>query len=188
MPGSNRRVARVESGQVILRQVAEGDLDTLFGWMQDAELLRAINRTQKTSPESHRAWYQRIIADESQTVFSIELKETGAFIGQCGLRHIDPMNRKAELWIFIGDRERRGRGCGGDAVRGLLRHAFKEKGLNRVSVYVISFNTEACRFYEKLGFRFEGRFRQDIFVDGCFFDTVHMAVLKEEYGTGPLGC
>lgn len=182
MPGSSRRVARVDSGQVILRQVAVGDLDTLLGWMQDAELLRAINRTQKTSPDSHRAWYQRILADHSQVVFSIEQKETGAFIGQCGLRHIDLMNRKAELWIFIGDVGSRGRGCGGDAVRGLLRHAFEVKGLNRISIYVVSFNKDACRFYEKFGFRFEGKFRQDIFVDGCFYDTVHMAVLKEEYG------
>lgn len=173
---------RVDSGKVILRGIAPEDLDTLFEWMQDAELLRSINRTVKTTRDSHRVWYQRVLIDESQLVLSIDLNETGAFIGQCGLKHIDLNNRKAELWIFIGDRRSRGRGYGGDAVRGLLLHAFEKIGLNRVSVYVVSYNEDACRFYERLGFRLEGRFRQDIFMDARFYDTVHMAVLKEEYG------
>ncbi|MBI5075463.1 MAG: GNAT family N-acetyltransferase [Nitrospirae bacterium] len=173
---------RVNSGKVILRGIAREDLDTLFEWMQDAELLRSINRTVKTSPDSHRAWYQSVLTDSSQLVLSIERNETGAFIGQCGLKHIDLKNRKAELWIFIGDRESRGKGYGGDAVRGLLWYAFEEIGLNRVSVYVISYNEDACRFYERLGFRLEGKFRQDIFMGGCFYDTVHLSVLKEEYG------
>lgn len=179
---SSCRSCKIDSGKVMLRGMVPEDLDTLFEWMQDADLLRLINRTKKTSPESHYAWYQRSLSDEGQLIFSIELKETGAFIGQCGLKHIDLKSRKAELWIFIGDRESRGCGYGYDAVRGVLWYAFNEKGLNRVTVYVVSYNADVCRFYERLGFRHEGVFRQDVSVDGHFYDTVHMAVLKEEYG------
>lgn len=171
----------VYSDKVTLRPVEERDLQLLYSWMQDPELLRSINRTEKTIWSSHIEWYKRMLQDESQIVFSIEEKQGGTLIGQCGLRRIDYKSQKAELWIFIGEHEVRGQGFGCDAVKKLLRYAFEEKRLNRVYLYVVDFNEGAKLFYEKLGFRQEGIFRQDIFIDGGFHDTIHMAILKEQY-------
>ncbi len=151
--------------------------------MQNKNLLKSINRSQKTTWSSHLEWYNKLQCDESRIVFSIENSRTGKLIGQCGLRNIDPINQKAELWIFIGDHRTRGHGYGSDAVKHLIEYAFNKQNLNRLYLYVLDFNLKARLFYEHLGFKQEGIYRQDVSIDGTFHDTVHMAILKEEYGS-----
>lgn len=171
----------LSADKVRLRPIEERDLATLYLWMQDAALLRSINRTEETTWSSHIDWYRRLLHDESQILFSVEAVEDGMLVGQCGLKKLDYKNRKAELWIFIGDSAMRGKGYGSEAVKDLITHAFRERGLNRLYLYVVDFNPRAELFYEKLGFRREGVFRQDICADGIFHDTIHMAILREEY-------
>jgi RimJ/RimL family protein N-acetyltransferase len=167
--------------KVRLRPIEERDMATLYLWMQDAVLLRSINRTEKTTWSSHIDWYRRLLHDESQILFSVEAVEDGLLVGQCGLKKVDYKNRKAELWVFIGDNTIRGNGYGSEAVKKLVSFAFEEKGLNRLYLYVVDFNLGVKRFYQQMGFRQEGFFKQDVCIDGIFHDTIHMALLREEY-------
>lgn len=171
----------VQSNKVILRTVQKKDLKTLFIWMQDKYLLRAINRIAKTTWQSHLDWYKKMRKDKSQVVFSIEDKDNGMFIGQCGLRKIDPENKKAELWIFIGDKKMRGCNYGKSVVRNLLDYAFKRRKLNRIYLHIIEYNKDAGRFYKRIGFKREGVFRQNIYNKGKYYNTIHMAILREDY-------
>ena len=100
----------LSADKVRLRPIEKRDLATLYLWMQDADLLRSINRTEKTTWSSHIDWYRRLLRDESQILFSVEAVEDGMLVGQCGLKKLDYKNRKAELWIFIGDSTMRGKG------------------------------------------------------------------------------
>jgi RimJ/RimL family protein N-acetyltransferase len=65
----------------------------------------------------------------------------------------------------------------------MVRHAFDTLNLNRVWLHVGEDNARAMRVYQKVGFRTEGRLRQDIFRDGRYWDSLLMAVLREEWGT-----
>src|SRR5262249_7129357 len=61
--------------------------------------------------------------------------------------------------------------------------------LNRVWLHVYEYNARAIGVYEKVGFRIEGRLRQDTFRDGGYWDTVVMGILHEEWQAagGPAG-
>jgi diamine N-acetyltransferase len=50
-----------------------------------------------------------------------------------------------------------------------------------VAVGVVGFNERAIRFYEKVGFREEGRQRDGYYCDHAYHDFVMMSILEDEF-------
>jgi ribosomal-protein-serine acetyltransferase len=92
---------------------------------------------------------------------------------------LDARRRKAEFWIYLG--VNRGRGVGRAAVLRMLSYAFGELDLNRVAVRVLATNCDALRFWESLGFRTEGRLREDTWVDDEPVDAYCLGLLAREW-------
>nr|WP_267901880.1 GNAT family protein [Brevibacillus parabrevis] len=63
----------------------------------------------------------------------------------------------------------------------MLRFLFLRLNLNRVQLDTWSGNTRAIRAYEKCGFVVEGRLRQNEYVNGQYYDTIMMGILREEF-------
>jgi RimJ/RimL family protein N-acetyltransferase len=87
----------------------------------------------------------------------------------------------AGVGIGIGEREYWGKGYSTDMMRVILRYAFTELNLNRVTLNVFEYNPRAVRSYEKAGFVVEGRERKAIHRDGKYWDVLFMGVLREEW-------
>ena len=83
--------------------------------------------------------------------------------------------------MMIGEKSMWGKGYGTEATRLVVRYAFEELHLNRVQLHVYEYNLRGVRVYEKVGFRREGVLRQEHMYDGRFWDTVVMAILREEW-------
>ena len=62
-----------------------------------------------------------------------------------------------------------------------MRWGFREQNLNRIFLRVFEDNPAAIRCYEKVGFRLEGRLRQDRYQDGRYLDTLVMGLLRDEF-------
>ena len=58
---------------------------------------------------------------------------------------------------------------------------FRELGLRRISAWCIAENTASARVLERLGFRQEGRLRQNQYFKGQWWDTMLYAILAEEW-------
>jgi RimJ/RimL family protein N-acetyltransferase len=67
----------------------------------------------------------------------------------------------------------------------MVGYAFETLNLNRIWLNVYEYNQRGVRAYEKVGFRREGVLRQDTFRDGRYWDTIAMAVLREEWRKEP---
>ncbi len=85
------------------------------------------------------------------------------------------------MGISIGEKEYWGKGYGTDAMRVVLRYAFTELNLHRVSLTVFEYNPRAIRSYEKAGFTLEGREREAVFRSGKRTDMIYMGVLREDW-------
>jgi RimJ/RimL family protein N-acetyltransferase len=93
---------------------------------------------------------------------------------------VDWRNRSAEAGIFVGVKSLWGRGHGTDAMNALVGWGFDELNLHRIWLRVFADNPRAVRSYEKVGFRVEGRLRQDRYHRGQYSDTLVMGLLSEE--------
>ncbi|MFM1651774.1 GNAT family N-acetyltransferase [Brevibacillus sp. B_LB10_24] len=172
-----------ESSRVWFRKMTADDAELYHRWRNDLEVMRS------TSPaldiyhfEATRDFVQHVIlGSDSAKSYIIHARESDQPIGITSLVNIDYKNRNAECIIDIGEKEYWGRGYGTESLRLLLDYAFRELNLHRVSLRVFSFNQNAIKLYEKIGFKHEGRARQALFRDGTWHDIVHMGILQSEY-------
>ena len=174
-------------GQLVRLAAAnsETDADSLARWSRDSEYLRLLDsdpatpRSTRQSKEGITEWMEH---DRPNSFgFVIRTLADDRLVGFVGLGGIDWNNGNGWVGIGIGAREDWGKGYGTDAMRIMLRFAFSELNLHRVSLSVFADNPRAIRSYEKAGFQVEGRARQVVNRDGRRGDEVFMGVLREEW-------
>lgn len=100
------------------------------------------------------------------------------FIGVTRLAPIDTENRAARFGIGILDATLLGQGLGTEVARLVVRFAFDNLRLHRVSLTVLAENERAICCYRNVGFVEEGRLRHTLWRDEAWHDDVVMAVLK----------
>ena len=113
--------------------------------------------------------------------FAIRTLSDERLIGYIGLWIGSWTSGEAWVGIGIGDRGDWGKGYGTDAMRVILRYAFTELNLFRVSLDALGSNARAIRSYEKCGFVLEGRTRDAARYDGRYCDEVCMGILRAEW-------
>jgi len=170
----------IHGERVRLRAVEREDIPRFLKWLNDPDLRRFLNMYLPLSRAQEEEWFEQQLKDEGQRLFAIETME-GEHIGNIGLHRINWKDRCAELGVFIGESQFWGQGYGADAVRTLVRLAFEEMGLHRISLRVFDFNERAIRCYEKCGFRQEGRLREGHFTAGGYHDVLLLGVLAREF-------
>ena len=125
-----------------------------------------------------KTWKKKT-ADE--LFFAIRAQESDAVIGFIGLFDLYPQHGDTLVAIALGEREYWGKGYGTDAMRIMLRYAFRELNLSRVGLIVFEYNPRALRSYEKVGFILEGHVRKALLRDGKRWDYLYMGILREEW-------
>jgi RimJ/RimL family protein N-acetyltransferase len=161
------------------------DLETeaadFIKWFEDGEFFRLLDDRLAKIPtlESNRELLEKI--NQTGFLFGIRTRKEQRLIGFIALGEFNHPAHEAWVGIGIGDVAHRGKGYGTDAMDLILRFAFLELNLNRVSLDVFEYNTRGVRAYEKAGFKLEGRERESIFRDGKWWDTLFMGVLKKEW-------
>lgn len=168
-----------------LVRLAAVDPDTDAGviarWSRDSQFWR-LAHTEPAYPVLPR-YVKRELEERppDRHGFAIRTLTDGRLIGLTGLYTVLQSQREAFMGIQIGERDYWGKGYGTDALRTLLRYAFDELNLQRVSLSVLEGNARAMRSYEKCGFRYEGRERQAWTYDGRRWDEIYMGLLRAEW-------
>jgi RimJ/RimL family protein N-acetyltransferase len=114
-------------------------------------------------------------------VFIIENLE-GEYIGSLSLHSLDEKNGTFSFGVYV-DRNHRGKGYAGDAVRILLRFGFWERRYQKCNSGCLHTNQASIRMHQKLGFLEEGRRRRQVFIGGSYHDDVLFGLTLEEYDT-----
>ena len=115
--------------------------------------------------------------------FSIVNLKDDVLLGNCDLRNIDYIHRKAEVGIVIGEESNRSKGYGTDALKLLLDYGFNYLNLNNIMLNVRSFNKRVIACYKKVGFKECGRRRKCFFLNGKYYDNIQMDILADEFKT-----
>jgi RimJ/RimL family protein N-acetyltransferase len=176
----------MEGKLVRLRGFEKSDLDSVMRFINDEELKRFLGVTEALryplSRLQEENWIEQITsASGPERIFAIETLDRREFLGHAGLEHLDWVDRRTNLSLFIYNRDNWSRGYGSDALGILMRLVFDRLGLYRLGLRVAASNERAIRCYERAGFRREGVLRCDRFLDGRLQDSLVMSILEPEY-------
>jgi RimJ/RimL family protein N-acetyltransferase len=154
-------------------------------WFRNSEYLRLLNSSPRPmqSPKAAQKWMEEESAEISPAshYFGIRTLEDDKLIGELGLDVVDWSGRDAFVGLGIGETEYWSKGYGTDVMNVLLRFAFMEINLRRVTLTVFEYNPRAIRSYEKAGFQHEGRKRLSLNREGKRWDELYMGILREEW-------
>ncbi|MCX7953800.1 MAG: GNAT family N-acetyltransferase [Bacteroidales bacterium] len=74
-----------------------------------------------------------------------------------------------------------GKGLMQEALKELLTHAFFSEKLHRVEVQIHIDNIRSIKFYEKFGFVYEGKLRENFLINNKFYDSYVYSMLCYEF-------
>lgn len=166
---------------VFLRLLEYEDLPYRVKWLNDENISSGITIDGPVSLAKTQAWFSKVVLDDTKRHFVIVDKKTKEPIGIMGLVEIDFRNKKAELYIAIGNKAYWGRNLGSEALEIVFAYSFEQLDLNRIYLYTHVGNIRAQRFYEKNGLIREGILRQHKYHRGKLEDYMIFSILKEEW-------
>ena len=171
---------------VRLSAVDPDELGKAFSrWHRDSEFMRFLD-TSPTQLQSQKGMQQSLVEDlEKQKSdkhwFTIRALDDDKLLGDIDLFIYNWTGRDAFVGLGIGERDFWGKGYGTDVMKVILRYAFTELNLQRLTLTVFEYNPRAVRAYEKTGFRHEGRLRQFLNREGRRWDMLFMGILRHEW-------
>ena len=152
---------------------------------RDTELMRLMDADplHLSSKAAVQKWFEKYTEKDlpDHAIFMIRTLDGERLIGHIGLDGLSWSHADSYVGIGIAEREFWGKGYGTDAMRLMLRFAFTELDLHRLTLNVFEYNPRAIRSYEKVGFKPEGRQHNYLNRDGQRWDLIYMGILKAEW-------
>ena len=177
----SRRRFLIAGEHVILRAFEREDAERCYRWMNDPNIVRTLNARYHIAFQSELEWIERAMhTDVMERHFAIERKDDRSHIGNASIHDIDWVSRRGWFGLFIGEPTAWNRGFGGDAIQTLVRFAFDEMNLEKLSIRVFDYNDRAKHVLETRGFVQEGCLKRDFYREGAFHDIVLYSVFREK--------
>jgi RimJ/RimL family protein N-acetyltransferase len=165
----------------------EKDPEIESKWTHDSEFMRMMETTpaRPMSAAMIKKQYEKlekqIEEDKNLYHFMIRAKADDRLIGKAVIQWIEWANGNGFLRLGIGAEDDRHKGYGTQALRMLLRFAFAELNLFRVSAMVPEYNEGALALLKKFGFVQEVCRRKSLERDGRRWDLYVFGLLNDEW-------
>lgn len=148
---------RIQTPRLVMRPPAPADLEPYHALFCDPEVSRylptrgeplPLERVESGIARSLEHWDLRGFG-----VWILSDRATGAFLGHCGLRHLDEIGETELLYALA--RSHWGRGLATEAAAAALRFGFDVAHLPRIVALAVPENASSIRVMEKIGMRYE---------------------------------
>ena len=162
--------------------ISEEEIEKYTKWMNDFNVTDYIGRSPYVvTSTGEKEWLEQSNKNQNARDFNIIDIKSNQLIGSITLDKIDFISRTAVLGIFIGDDEFRSKGYGSEAINLILEYGFKYLNLHNINLDLLSYNERAYKCYLKCGFKDAGKTRECIFLNGKYYDKLHMDILESEF-------
>jgi len=138
--------------------------------MSAAMLKKKYEKLEKEIEENKNAFY-----------FTIRARDDDRLIGKAVINRIEWSNGNGWIRLGIGAEADRRKGYGSQALEMLLRFAFAELNMYRVTTPLQEYNEAGIALLKKFGFVEEVRRRQSLDRDGRRWDLIVFGLLQDEW-------
>jgi RimJ/RimL family protein N-acetyltransferase len=167
--------------QIETRWTLDGNFQRLLGEnilkpLSPAQLKKRYEEIEKENDEKGKGFYftiRRLTEKKDQ--------KQEQLLGFANLFNIEWSNGTGSLSLGIGDPGQRQKGYGQEALKLLLRYAFRELNLFRLSAQVPAYNMPALNLFRRANFKDEACQREVYHWAGKRWDGIYLGLLREEW-------
>lgn len=163
---------------VTLAPLDRGSAIAARHWRNDPDIMRWCRQRRPVSEAEQERWYEAQSKDQTIQMYLV-LDEQNVPAGVCGFTDIDPWNRRAEFSLYIRPGKQK-RGLGGNALKTLFTHGFKDLGF-RVIWGETFHGNPAESLFQRLGMVKEGTRREFYFKNDEILDAHLYSLLEREW-------
>ena len=170
----------LETERLVLRAITENDIDAMFYLRTNDELMRYIARPRPTNAEEVLPLLHRIqnnVATNEGIAWAMTMKGDGRMMGHMSYHVLFKENYRAEIGYMMRE-EYHGKGIMDEAIKATIDYGFNKLGLHSIEAHVNPANAASRKLLERNNFTQEAYFKENIFWNGKFEDTVVYSLLK----------
>ena len=164
---------------------AEQDTDALFAVSHGDKEIEKLWTYMPVGPFADRdamqAWLQQLESDDEIIPFAVYSKALQKLVGTITYRAIAPDMQRLEIAYIWYTPEAQRTQVNTEAVYLLLKEAFGEKRYRRVEWKCDALNLKSRNAALRLGFSYEGTFKQHMVVKGRNRDTAWFGMLDDDW-------
>ncbi|MBS4535688.1 GNAT family N-acetyltransferase [Clostridium sp. D2Q-14] len=167
--------------KVVLREIKEEDIPLLHKYNNNWSIMKKMYFDVPFPKLIYEDFdrYKKISSNTPDKYsFVIETIHESQLIGECRIIDINWLSRIARIGICIGNKSFHGKGYGTDTLNLLCTFIFDNMNMNKISLKVLSSNSNAINCYLKYGFIEEGYLKNEVFRDGEYLDIIIMSIFK----------
>lgn len=169
--------------RILIRPVLISDAKDLFRLRSNPEQMKYIPRpVMKTIAEAEKmvADIQKGAIENTLLNWTMVLKENGAFLGVFGFYRLFLDDFRAEIGYML-DPAYQGKGLMQEALQAIIAFGFTELKLHTIEAVIDPANIASEKILLKLGFIKEAHFRENVFFEGHFLDSVHYTLFRPKH-------
>lgn len=166
-------MSRIVTEKCVLRPLSAVDKPAFLRWRQD-ETLRdaALFYRFPVTQQMDEAWFERAIQDDKSRVYFViaDRESEDKALGYILISSIDWISRTALIGIVLGDAAARGKGIGSAALEAVVKVAFADMGLRKLSAEIVAYNEPSHGLFTAQGFHKEATLKAQVFAKGTAHD------------------
>ena len=177
------KMPEMESERLKFRSIKKKDVNDIFEYASDPRTSKFLMWDPHDSLEYTKKFIEIVLSNYKSGEYNdwaIVLKDSKKMIGTCGLTRIDERNGVVEIGYVISP-DYWGMGIATEAAKKIVKFAFDELGANRVEARFLYGNEGSLAVMKKIGMKFEGYFREALFVKGKYRTVGVSAILRKDY-------
>lgn len=153
--GVDQLVDAIFNDAACLKFPAPLDLRRTFCWLGDPWLRKSFLMKKAPERSAHFKYWRDRCEDSTQQIFSIYSKNQ--HVGNAGFKNLDPQSGQAELWLYIAEKDARGKGIGSLVLQRMEKILKKNQNFRKVYLHVSLDNEVALRLYRRAGYSEAGQ-------------------------------
>lgn len=172
----------IETPRLVLRRIERADLPVIYRLQSDPNVVRYFGRPAHSRIEQSEELLYKIedgLQNGTSVRWAITVRPSLEMIGSTGFWRWNQPHRGAEIGYEM-DPAYWGKGIMVEAIRPTLAFGFRVMKLHRIEANIDPANIGSRRVLEKLGFKREGRIRENWFDGERYTDTEHFGLLENE--------
>ena len=169
--------------RLVLRELCDADFEPAHRMFSDPRVMRYIGKPPHRNIEETREFLEKNRSQFSLQQglrWAITRRGDDRLIGSCGHWRLLKEHHRSEIGYDLLPAFW-GQGVMTEAIRAILRFGFVEMALHSTEAQIDPDNDRSRGVLERLGFRQDGRLRENYYFDGKYTDTAIFTLLGRDF-------